>query len=203
MTVNPRLSAAALLNFTEILLRRLFEVQRLFKTSQSRTLREWSEWRTRDVQKCIIYQEKGQIQTFRTASRARIQGFSENKTSDFLNRQSHISRNYKRGVFVSTRISAAALTRGWRLLEGGAYSRVALTRGWRLLEGSAYSRVALTRGRRLLEGGAYSRAALTRGQRLLEGGANSRAALTRGRRFNIKLVGLGAALIRGFTVTLS
>ena len=180
MTVNPRLSAAALLNFTEILLRRLF------KTSQSRTLREWSEWRTRDVQKCIIYQENGQIQSFRTASRARIQGFSENKTSDFLNRQSHISRNDKRGVFVSTRISAAALTRGWRLLEGGAYSRVALTRGWRLLESSAYSRVALTRGRRLLEGGTYSR-----------------AALTRGRRFNIKFVGLGAALIRGFTVTLS
>ena len=29
-TVNPRLSAAALVNFTEILVRRLFEVRRLF-----------------------------------------------------------------------------------------------------------------------------------------------------------------------------
>ena len=55
-TVNPRLSAAALANFTEILVRRLFEVRRLFKTStsQSITLRELSESRTRDVQKVVI-----------------------------------------------------------------------------------------------------------------------------------------------------
>ena len=43
-TVNPWLSATALINFNEILVRRLFEVLHLFKTSasQSITLRESS-----------------------------------------------------------------------------------------------------------------------------------------------------------------
>ena len=67
---------------------------------------------------CWTYQEKGQIQTFRTASWARIQEFSENKTLDFLNRESHISKHDKRWVFVSTQICAAAL-----IPRCGAFSR--------------------------------------------------------------------------------
>ena len=50
---------------------------------------------------------------------------------------------------------SAALNRGQRLFEGGAYS----------VEGGAYSRAALIRGGRLFEGGPYSRAALIRGRR--------------------------------------